>query len=68
MLALYKEIIDPRHTFTPVSMEELTKKITSSGRTSCMLNGDKLAQYITLDPVGERIKEIIQIYKNNMLP
>ncbi len=66
MLALYKEIVDPKHTFTPISMEELTQNFVCSWRSNCLLNGDRLAQYIQLKPIDQRIKEIMYLYKNNM--
>lgn len=66
MLALYKEIVDPNHTFTPISMEELIQKHTTTGRSNCLLNSDKLAQYITLKPIEERIQEVMILYKNSL--
>lgn len=63
MLALYKQIVDPSHTFTPISMEELLQKYTAAGRSNCMLNGHKLGQYITLKPIQERIQEVMVAYK-----
>ncbi len=66
MLALYAKIVDPTHTFTPISMEELRQNFTLSGRSNCVLNGDKLARYITLKPIEERIREVMLLYKENM--
>lgn len=66
MLALYKQIVDPNHTFTPISMEELIQKFTCAGRSNCMLSSEKLSKYIVLKPIQERIKEIMILYKTNI--
>ena len=65
MLALYKEIVDPNHSFTPISMEELTQKFVCAGRSNCMLSSDKLNAYIELEPIQERIKKTMETYFSN---
>lgn len=62
MLDLYKEIVNPNHTFTAISMEELTQKYTCAGRSNCMLDADKLARYITLKPIDIRIQDVMEKY------
>lgn len=66
MLALYKKIVDPNHSFTAISMEELTKKFTCAGRSNCILSTDKLDQYITLKNIDERIHEVMHTYKSHL--
>jgi len=66
MLALYKEIVDPKHSFIPISMEELTQKFVCAGRSNCMLSSYKLDKYMVLQPIGEKIKEIMELYKNSI--
>ena len=63
MLALYKEIVDPKHSFTPISMEELTQKFVCAGRSNCMLSSNKLDQYIKLTPIDIIIPEVLYYYK-----
>lgn len=62
MLALYKEIVDPNHSFTSISMEELTQKFTCAGRSNCVLNGDRLAQYVQIKSIWEKIEKILELY------
>jgi dTDP-4-dehydrorhamnose reductase len=66
MLVLYKKIVDPNHSFTPISMEELVQKFTCAGRSNCTLSSENLEKYILLDPIDKRIKEIMNIYKANI--
>ena len=66
MLDLYKEIVNPNHTFTSISMEELTQKYTCAGRSNCMLSSDKLEHYIHLKPIGERMPDIMHTYKDSI--
>lgn len=66
MLSLYKEIVNPNHTFTSISMEELIQKYTCAGRSNCMLSENKLAKYMTLKPIDIRIKEIMYLYKDRI--
>lgn len=63
MLALYKKIIDPNHSFTPISMEELTQKFTCAGRSNCVLSGERLGKYTALDPIMNIIERILIQYK-----
>lgn len=66
MLALYKEVVEPNHSFTPISMEELTQKFTCAGRSNCVLSGEKLEGYIKLEPIKDRIVHIMQKYKSSI--
>lgn len=66
MLALYKKIVDPNHSFTPISMEELTQKFTCAGRSNCVLSGERLNQYIKLEPINSRITNVMQQYKSSI--
>jgi len=63
LLKKYKEIVDPSHDFTPISMQELLQKFTCTGRSNCILNSDKLEQYIELPRIEDRIDEILKKYK-----
>lgn len=66
MLKLYKEIVDPNHSFTPISMEELTQKFVCAGRSNCILSSEKLEKYIVLDSIDKKIKEIMHLYKSDI--
>lgn len=67
ILKLYKEIVDPTHTYELITLEQL-EKMTPAGRSNCVLNTNKLAaEGITLPSVQERLPQIMQAYKANLM-
>jgi 3,5-epimerase/4-reductase len=65
ILKIYKELVDPTHTYELISLEQL-EKMTKAGRSNCVLNTDKLAQAgITLPPINERVREVLTQYKEH---
>jgi 3,5-epimerase/4-reductase len=66
ILKMYKEIVDPSHTYQPISIEELAK-ITKAGRSNCLLSTNKIEnEGIILPDIHERIREILVEYKKNI--
>lgn len=59
IMELYKEIVDPSHSFELLQEEDLPE-VTSAGRSSCVLSGDKLAaEGIVMKPIEEAVKEAL---------
>ena len=66
LLDMYVEIVDPKHTYEVISLEELGK-ITKAGRSSCVLNTDKLAaEGIHLLPIKQAVREALVKYKEHL--
>jgi len=66
ILDKYKELVDPNHTYTAISLEELDA-LTKAPRSNCSLTTDKLAaEGIILPDVHERVVEILKQYKENL--
>lgn len=66
ILELYREIVDPSHTFEQFSVEELAK-ITKAGRSNCVLSNAKLeAEGIKMTEIGAAIIEALSRYKENL--
>ncbi|MBI4121711.1 MAG: sugar nucleotide-binding protein [Parcubacteria group bacterium] len=66
ILEMYKEIVDPTHTYTPISLEELAT-FTKAGRSNCVISSQKLeAAGIHLPEIHGRVRELLHIYKNNL--
>ncbi len=64
MMELYKEIVDPKHTFQKFSNDEMLQ-ITKAGRSNCILSTRKLEeQGITLRPIQEAVMEALQTMKS----
>ncbi len=62
ILKLYKEFVDPKHTYEPISEEDLAK-MTKTARSNCLLSTKKLEnEGIKLPEIHERIKEILVEY------
>lgn len=60
MMELYKEIVDPDHTFKLLKEEDLPD-VAKTGRSSCVLSGEKLAsEGIEMIPVEEAMREALQ--------
>lgn len=68
IMELYKEIVDPSHTFELLKEEDLSE-VASAGRSSCVLSGDKLAsEGIVMKPVEEAFREALQTLKTAVNP
>ena len=66
ILKLYKEIIDPNHTYESISEAELSK-LTKAARSNCLLSTNKLEnEGIVLPEIHERIREILVEYKKQL--
>lgn len=56
----YKEIVDPSHSFSQLTLENLPT-VTKAGRSTCVLNADKLRKAgIRMRPVKEAIDESLR--------
>jgi len=65
ILELYKEIVEPKHTYEIISIEELSK-LTKAQRSNCVLNTRKLeSEGIKLPPIKEAIKKTLLKYKEH---
>jgi dTDP-4-dehydrorhamnose reductase len=66
ILTMYKEIVDPTHTYTPISLEQLSG-ITKAGRSNCVLSSRKLEEAgIHLPEIHGRVRELLVAYKANL--
>jgi len=67
VLDAYKEVVDPSHSYTPISLEELVGPggITKAGRSNCVLSNAKAKSLgLSLPKIdAERMKKIMEIYK-----
>ena len=65
ILALYKELVDPAHTFELVSMEDLAKQgLIKAGRSNCVLSTEKLsAAGIQMREVHEAVRDCLTKYR-----
>ena len=65
IMEIYKEIIDPTHTFELLSMDDLAE-VATTGRSNCILNGDKLAKEgIVMRPIEDAVREALENLKNS---
>jgi dTDP-4-dehydrorhamnose reductase len=62
ILEVYKEIVDPSHTYEVISLDELYT-FTKAKRSNCVLNSDKLQREFPLKLIKERIREVLLKYK-----
>lgn len=64
IMRLYRELVDPKHTFELISEAELyTLGLASTGRSNCILNVDKLLRAgVHIPPIGERLPEVMREY------
>jgi len=63
IMDLYAQYVDPKHTYSVISKEELLK-ITLAGRSDCTMNTDKLTKLkIYLPPIGIRLPECMEEYR-----
>lgn len=66
ILSVYKELVDPNHTYELISLEQL-EKMTKAGRSNCVLNTDKISKEgIVLPPIHQRVREVLSQYKEHL--
>ncbi|MDP7477380.1 MAG: sugar nucleotide-binding protein [Candidatus Peribacteraceae bacterium] len=64
MMNLYKEIVDPDHTFELLKEEDLPE-VATTGRSSCVLSGKKLeSEGIAMKPVEDAAREALKALKS----
>ena len=64
IMELYKEIVDPSHTFELLKEEDLPE-VAFAGRSSCVLSGKKLeSEGIVMKPVEEAVREALETPKS----
>ncbi len=64
IMTLYKEIVDPSHTFELLKEEDLPE-VASAGRSSCVLSSKKLEdEGVTMKPVEEAVREALTLLKS----
>ncbi len=70
ILEVYKEIVDPNHTYTLISLEELEGKggITKAQRSNCVLSTEKAETLgVGLPPIDTaRLREIMLDFKQSL--
>jgi len=63
IMKLYKEIVDPSHTFEKIPLEDLLKRV-KAGRSNCTLSMEKLTREgITLMPIEQAVRKALHAYK-----
>jgi len=66
IMELYKEIIDPKHTYKIISLKEFSK-LTKAQRSNCVLNTSKLeSEGIKLPAIKDAMRKTLLKYKENM--
>lgn len=66
ILDLYKEVVDPTHSCEYITIEQLDG-LTKAPRSNCMLSTEKLEKAgVKLEPIQERIKQVLIDYKTNL--
>lgn len=69
VLAAYKEIVDPNHSYIPISLEELQGRggITKAERSNCVLDNSKCKSMgIEMPELNEeRLREIMKVFKES---
>jgi dTDP-4-dehydrorhamnose reductase len=67
ILAMYKEIVNPAHTYQRISMQELDT-MTKASRSNCILSTKKLEnEGIVLPPVRDAVRNALYEYKQHLL-
>lgn len=62
LLALYRDRLDPTHSFRVISTETLASRLTA-GRSNCLLNTEKLrAEGLALPDVADALPRIVDAY------
>jgi dTDP-4-dehydrorhamnose reductase len=68
IMELYREIVDPGHTFEKLTRAELPGEVRA-GRSNCILSTAKLAREgITLEPVDAAIRRALMAYREARTP
>lgn len=64
LLALYRELVDPAHSYTLIAADELvTQGLAVKARSNCILASDRLAAAgITMRPVDQALRASMQSY------
>jgi dTDP-4-dehydrorhamnose reductase len=66
ILELYREIVDPEHTWEVISTKQLDR-LTKARRSNCVLNTDKLAKEgVRLRPIEEAVRASLEEYKQRL--
>lgn len=66
ILAAYKEIVDPAHTYESISLAELAK-LAKAPRSNCVLSTQKLtAAGVVLPDIHDRVREVLKEYKRQL--
>lgn len=66
ILAMYKEIVDPVHTYRLITIEELAA-YAKAPRSNCILSTTKLESLgVHLPEVHERVREVLHEYKRRL--
>ena len=61
IMQLYKEVVDPSHTFERLAQEDLPE-VAKAGRSNCILNTDKLkGEGITMRSVEKAVREALSL-------
>jgi 3,5-epimerase/4-reductase len=59
IMEMYKEIVNPTHEFEKLTMDQLSE-VATTGRSNCMLNGEKLAsEGIEMRSAEEAVREAL---------
>ena len=68
VLAAYKKIVDPSHTYEPISLKQLESNITKAKRSNCLLDNSKAKSLglslPALNPV--RLEKLMKTYKKSL--
>ena len=62
ILELYKKYVDPNHTYTLISMDELVGTYTCTGRSNCMLSTKKLESLFPIQSIQTGIEQVMKKY------
>jgi dTDP-4-dehydrorhamnose reductase len=66
VMQLYREIVDPTHTFARLTLEDLPK-VARAGRSNCLLNTEKLEQTgIRMPPVRQAIENSLRQLRSSL--
>lgn len=66
ILSLYKEIVDPNHTYQLISLEELAA-LAKAPRSNCVLSTKKLTDAgVHLPDIRSRVKDMLVEYKRRL--
>ena len=68
LLRLYREVVDPGHTYTLIGEAELVSRgLATHARSNCILASPRLAELgITMRPVDEALRATMTAYAANV--